>query len=233
MLADAFLALKKFDWGTDLSALDPIEEAVVASHGNAAAGRDLESRLIAALNENLSRDAHDYVCRKLAVVGTAAAVPGLAAMLTRKDQSHMARYALERINAAEAADALRDALGRVAGSLKVGVISSLGARSDRAAVPLLSELLGDGDPNVARAAALALGRIETVESASALKTAHQRGTGNQEAVIDALLSCAEALLSSNKPVARSIYESLSGRKQNRLVRLAATRGLLACAAHPG
>ncbi len=54
----------------------------------------------------------------------------LAAVLADKDNSHMARYALERIQASEVAAALRDALPKVAGALKIGVIGSLGARRD-------------------------------------------------------------------------------------------------------
>jgi hypothetical protein len=120
MLANAFEALKKYDWGTDLAALAPIEDAAIAAYGNANASQDLENRLIAALKGDLSRDAQDYVCRKLATVGTAAAVPTLAGLLGNKDNSHMARYALERITAPEAAHALRDALVKISGTMKIG-----------------------------------------------------------------------------------------------------------------
>jgi HEAT repeat protein len=233
MLADSLESLKKYDWGTNMSALAPIEDAVIAAHGNAGASRELEQGLIAALKGNLSRDAHDYVCRKLTIVGTAAAVPTLAGLLGSKVHSHMARYALERINAPEAADALRDALGTVSGSLKIGVISSLGARRDPAAAAPLGRLIGEGDPAIVRAAALALGSIGTAESAAVLQSAHQAGSGNRQALIDGLLSCAESLLrSGQRGDARAIYMSLSGEQQGRLVRLAATRGLLACERNP-
>ncbi len=126
MLDDAFEALKKYDWGTDRAPLAPIEDAVTAAHGKADARKDLENRLLAALNSDISRDAKDYVCRKLTIVGTAASVPALAGLLGDKDHSHMARFALERIPAPEAAQALRDALAKLSGNLKIGVISSLG-----------------------------------------------------------------------------------------------------------
>lgn len=233
MLANAFEALKTFDWGVDLAALAPIEDAVIAAHGQADAGQDLENRLIVALKQDLSRDAQDYVCRKLAVVGTAAAVPNLATLLGNQDRSHMARYALERIAAPEAGKALRDALGTVNGNLKIGVIGSLGARRDRASIARLAKLLHDKNPAVARAAALSLGAIGVAESAAALQAALQAGVAETQAVIDGLLHCAESLLSQNQQTdALSIYKSLSG-AQDRLVRLAATRGLLACAAQHG
>ena len=80
------------------------------------------------------------MCRKLTIVGTAASVPALAGLLGDKDHSHMARYALERIPAPEAGQALREALARLSGNLKIGVISSLGLRRDAAAVSALGEL---------------------------------------------------------------------------------------------
>jgi HEAT repeat protein len=234
MLADAFETLKKFDWGTDLGVLAPIEDAVIAAHGDSGVSQDLENRLIAALKGDLSRDAHGYVCRKLAIVGTAAAVPTLAGQLGDKDHSHMARYALERINAPEAGAALREALGTANGTQKLGVIGSLGSRRDAAAVTPLSRLLPTDDPAVARSAALAMGAIGTAEAASALQSFLQSflpaANGDRQYVIDALLCCAEALLASdNHAEATAIYKSLSAEQQPRLVRLAATRGLLACA----
>lgn len=230
MLANAFEALKTFDWGTDLNALNPIEDATIAAHGNAGAGQDIENRLIAALNGELSRDAQGYVCRKLALVGTAVAVPTLAGLLGSKATSHMARYALERITAPEAGNALRASLIAVSGDLKIGVISSLGTRREAASVAPLRNLLQADDPAVARAATLALGAIGTAESAAALRSALRAGIGEKQSVVDALFTCAEALLAANnKAEAMSIYNSLSGEQQSRLTRLAATRGILACA----
>jgi hypothetical protein len=230
MLADAFEALKKYDWGTDLAALEPIDNAAIAQPGSASVDQDLEKQLLAALNGHLSRDAHDYVCRKLAIVGTAAAVPTLAGLLGNQATSHMARFALERINAPEAGQALRAALATVDGNLKIGVISSLGTRHDQQAVAALGDLLRDPNPAVARAAALALGTIGTPESASVLQAALPSAGGDKQAVIDGLLNCAESLLRHGKQDdAKAIYQSLASEGQPRLVRLAATRGLLACA----
>jgi hypothetical protein len=234
MLANAFEALKTFDWGTDLAALAPIDDATAAAHSDSPSREELEKQLLAALQGSLSRDAHDYVCRKLAIVGTASAVPVLAPQLGNKEHSHMARFALERITAPEAGRALRDSLPSVSGNLKIGVISSLGTRRDAEAVAPLGALLKDGDPSVARAAALALGTIGNAEAVNMLQAALQSGGGDHQAVIDALLSSAESLLASKQHAgATAIYQSLSADSQPRLVRLAATRGLLACAAQQG
>ena len=96
--------------------LGPIEDAVPATHGDAAARKELETRLAAVLPTEASRAAKDYVGRKLAIIGTAESVPALATLLPDKDLSHMARYALERIPAPEAAKALRDALAKTSGA---------------------------------------------------------------------------------------------------------------------
>lgn len=234
MLADAFEALKRYDWGTDLTALEPIDDATVALRGSSHADPEIENQLLAALKGSLSRDAHDYVCRKLAIVGTAASVPALAALLQAQATSHMARYALERINAPQAGESLRNALKSTQGKQKIGVITSLGTRRDGEAVNALASLLADSDPDVSRAAALALGTIGSSEAAEALQKARQAGIGDKQALIDGLLHCAEAMLHEGKRAnAQAIYESMSGEGNSRLIRLAATRGLLACADQNG
>jgi HEAT repeat protein len=230
MLDDAFEALKKYDWGTDRAQLVEIENAVTATHGKADARKDLESRLNAALKSDISRDAKDYVCRKLAIVGTAASASTLAGLLGDEHYSHMARFALERIPGGEAAQSLRDALPKLSGNLKIGAIGSIGARRDLAAVPALRELVKDYDVPTARAAAIALGDIGSAEASKALQDAKPSSAEMKQAVVDAQLTCAEALLADNKKAeALAIYKSLLGGEPSKLVRLAATRGMLACA----
>jgi len=230
-LDKVFEALKTYDWGTDRNLLNPVDDAVVATHGDAAARLALETRLAAVLKTGVSRDAKDFICRKLRTIGTAASVPALAELLPDKDNSHMARYALERIPAPEAAQAMRDALPKLSGALKVGVIGSLGARRDAASVSALSAALTDADVQVAGAAACALGDIGTSEAAKALvEFAAKSPDTVKPALADASLVCAERLLANGKKIeAMRVYKSLGGADQPKLVRLAATRGLLAVA----
>ncbi len=230
MIAQAFEALKTYNWGTDIAPLAPIENAVVATRDDPAAGKELERQLIAALQADLSRDAKDYICRKLRVVGTAESVPALTELLDQDEHSHMARYALERIPVPQATKAMRDALPRLNNKLKVGVIGSLGVRQDAASVPAIAELLNDADEAVARSAALALGSIQTPQAAAALRTSSARSPGVKTAVTDAVISCAEAYVAAgNKSQALALYKSLTTGNQPKHVRLAATRGMLACA----
>jgi HEAT repeat protein len=226
MLDQAIESLKTYDWGTDQSTLAPIDDAIAASTGNRAARKDIEQKLIKAIDSDISRDAKDYVCRKLAIVGSSNSVTLLSKLLKMESHSHMARYALERIPGHEATQALTDALSSVADSLKVGVMSSIGSRRDPAAIEALKASLASSNALVAKAAAAALGQIGTAEAASVLEKASPT-----PAVFDARLTCAESLLANTRVAdAKKIYQSLSADELPRLVRLAATRGMLACAA---
>jgi HEAT repeat protein len=226
-LDKAFEALKTYDWGPDPKVLKPIDDAVVATLGDAAARQALAVRLAAVLKTGVSRDAKDVVCRSLRVMGTAESVPALAALLPDKELSHMARYALERIQAPEAGAALRDALPKVSGALKAGVAGSLGARRDAAAAPALIGLLGAGDPAVVAAAATALGAIATPEAATALVAAARNApAAAKPAVIDGAFCAAEQLAAAGKKAeARAVYKAFMGDDMPGQVKLAATRGM--------
>ena len=99
--------------GPDYAAVKPIHEAIVATHGDAAARTELESRLAAVLPANVSRAAKDFACRVLRTIGSAESVAVLAGRLSDPEHSHMARFALERMPAPEAGAALREALAAV------------------------------------------------------------------------------------------------------------------------
>ncbi len=229
-LDKAFDNLKTFDWGADIpkfhELLGAIEDAVPASHGDAAARTALETRLAAVLGTAASRAAKDYACRKLTIIGTAAAVPALASLLPDKELSHMARYALERIQAPEAAKALRDGLANTSGAERAGLAGSLGARRDTESVAALSALLTDSEELVALAAATALGDIGTVEAAKALQEAAPSADRVKLRIADARLTAAERLLATDDRVAaKKVYTSLVA-SPIKSVKLAATRGML-------
>ncbi len=231
MLEPAFEALKTYDWGVDRHVLDPIDEAVIKTRNDAAAHNELESQLLAVLQSNAPRDAKDYVCRLLRTVGTVASVPVLEKLLAEAELSHMARYALERIPEPKAGQALERQLRKLSGNLKIGVISSLGTRGQAGAatpVALLRPLLKDPGDAVARAAAVALGRIGSVEAHKVLASAKPRAA-LVAVFADASMCCAEKLLAAgHAPEAKAAYERLLKNKPSELVRQAAERGLKAC-----
>ena len=166
--------------------------------------------LIATLKSDASQKDKADACRELARVGTKEAVPVLASLLADEKLAHMARYALEPIPDPAVDEALRAALGRLKGRRLVGVICSIGARRDGQALPLLAKLLRDGDADVAQAAARAIGRLGTVEAATALQHALTGVTAaNQLALCEGLFRCAAALNAEGRRAeALAIYDRL-------------------------
>lgn len=228
-LEAAFTALASYDWGSDRGALKPIDDAVVASFKDAAARAALEGRLAAVLKAEASVAAKGFACRKLMLIGSAAAVPALAALLPDEKLSHMGRYALEAMPCREAAAAMREALSKVSGNRRVGIINSLGVRRDVESIAALTALLADADEETAAAAAAALGSIGTPAAAAVLGAFQAKAPKPLKLVAaDAYLVCAERLLADGKKdAAIAIYQALSDQEQPRGVRRAALRGLAA------
>ncbi len=230
-LDKALETLKTYDWGADREALKPIDQAIIATHGDAAARKALEKSLVDALAGGISRSAQDYVCRKLRVVGTAQSVEVLAALLAAEETSHIARYALERIPDEKAVEAMREALPKVSSKLKPGIIGSLGVRRDTKSIMAISSLLGDSDIQVARAAAQSLGLIGTPAAAKELSTFAKKAPANTKMpVADARLVCAEQLLAGGeKSEAVALYNELKGDDQPPRIKAAAMKGILTAA----
>lgn len=225
MLDSAIETLRNYLTGADPKLLQPIEDAILATRHDGAAARALEARLVEILRSEVPIAAKDAVCRMLRSFGTATSVPALAARLGDERLSHMARYALERIPAPEAGQALRDALGKTSGRDKVGMITSLGVRAEAESVVTLQALLADPDGTIARSAALALGEHGTDEAAKVLLA----GTHRPEAlpcVADALLACAGKLAASGEKVtAAMIYHRIAAGGFTEFAASAAKRGL--------
>lgn len=226
-LDKAFEALKAYDWGKERAPLRPLEEAVAAAGKDPALAKALEQKLVGLLKADVSQAAKDQICRQLSLVGSAECVPAVTELLPDEKLSHMARYVLERIPAPEASKALREALGKTKGVQKVGVINSLGVKGDAEATPLLVALLDDNDPQIAGAAAAALGAIGNSEAAKALAGFQAKAPATLKlAAADAYLACAEQLLAAGKKAeALAIYKELA-KSEIRHVKLAATRGMM-------
>ena len=229
MTDQAFEALKTYDWGVDPKTLQPIDEAIVASQGDNQQRRRIETKLMEILTADVPQAAVDFTCRKLRVIGTAASVPALARLLDNDELAHMARFALQSIPDPEATQALQDAVGRLDGQLKVGVLSSLGARNDAGSIGVIARCLNDADAQVADAAAHALGALGKGEAAQALAEAEPNSNDTREAVVDSSLACAEQLLEiGDQQGAAAIYQRLATTDQPKHVRIAATRGMMIC-----
>jgi HEAT repeat protein len=189
---------------------------------------DEEQELIVLLKSDADVPRKCDACQRLRLIGTVKSVPALASLLGQEQTGHAARYALEGMPFPEAVAALRQALGSTSGSIKAGLLDSLGWRRDSAAVPALKKSLSDTDPTVASAAACALGRIGGPKAAAALAAAREKvPTTVQLAVQDALLRCADQFLAGgNAKEAVALYRPLSTPKVPESIRVAAWRGLM-------
>ena len=164
--------------------------------------------LIALLQSNGPKADKALACKKLTIFGGKDAVPALAPLLTDPELNSWARIALESIPGPEAGAALRGALDKVQGRLLVGVINSIAVRRDPKAVSGLIKKLKDSDPNVASAAAVALGRIGGTKAAEALSKALVTAPeAVRDAVAQGCVLCAERLIAQGKrPEAVKLYD---------------------------
>ncbi|NQT02102.1 MAG: DUF1080 domain-containing protein [Planctomycetes bacterium] len=218
-------AVEDYDFGKTRRALAAIEEEIrnVPPHSFP----QIEARLLKALQSSKTTFAgKQFVCRMLRRVGSAKSVPALSKLLSDRELSHMARFALQYMAAPEAGDALRQALTRLEGNRKIGVIGSIGQRGDRKAVPELAKLITGGNPDIARAAIEALGRIGGAQAARTL--ADIRVPASLKAAYDnAYLMCADKMLAEGqRGEAVAIYRRMIAPANSTWIRIAAYKGLV-------
>lgn len=166
-------------------------------------------------------------CQQLAHTGGPEAVPALAALLADDALSAFARTALENIPGPAAGEALRAALSRLTGTGQAGVIDSLGARRDVAAVPALQALVTNTADGIASAALSALAKITTPEALATLRQTVATGSAAaQIAAAHAALAAAQSLIArSQRTSAEPLLQAVLAASVPAHVRTAA-QGLL-------
>ena len=194
-LEEAFALLPPYTFGQSETPLKQIAAHTARVSGQARQARRVAERLVAVLEDaGATAGAKRFACRQLRLVGSDESVPVLGRLLADETLAHMARFALEAIPGKAADQALVSALDDLNGSLLIGVINSVGARAIPEALPRLVSLLTQPQPDVAAAAAVALGGIGTLEAADALLAAEARIPAAASAVyLDSVLRCADGL----------------------------------------
>ncbi len=228
-LDEPFQKILAYKLGGDAGPVSAVANLARDSFTKPEERKKVEQQLLAALGSpKATADCKKFVCRQLVVVGSPKAVPALAAMLPDPELSHMARYALARIDDPSAGKALRDALGRVKGLPLLGIIGSLGDRRDREALPALTQLARSSDAAVAEAAVAALGKIGGDAALAAIEAAVKSGKPKLAAVaLDAKLRCADRFVAEDKKSkARAIYDGLYTSAKSVHIRTAALRGMV-------
>jgi HEAT repeat protein len=180
------------------------------------------------LQSNAAPQDKAITCKRLAICGTEAAVPALAALLSDEQLASWARIGLEAIPAPAAAAALREAAGKLQGKLQLGAINSIGTRRDEKAVEWLSQQLPKADPALQAAAAAALGRIGGEQAAQALGQALTSATETTlPALCEGYLRNADIFITQGKHAqAAAIDERVLAVKTPRHIRMEAMRGLI-------
>jgi HEAT repeat protein len=190
--------------------------------------KERELKLIGVLQSDAPPAEKAITCKRLAVYGSAEAVPTLAPLVLDKELSSWARIALEAIPGPAADAALRDALGKAQGRLLVGVINSIAVRRDARAVEILAGKLKDADAEVASAAAVALGHIGGERAAQALEQSLAGAPAPvRSAVAEGCILCAERYLAGQKSdEAVKLYDTIRQADVPRQRVLEATRGAI-------
>lgn len=167
-------------------------------------------------------------CKNLAIYGSAAAVPALEKLLPDTQLSSWSRIALEAIPGEASDEALRKAAETLEGRLLVGVINSISFRRDVQAVELLIEKLTDPDPEVASAAAVALGNIGDAAATRALRGALASAPdGLRSAIAEGCVLSAERMHNGGDAVAAAeIYDQVRQAEVPMQRVIEATRGAI-------
>ena len=160
VLNELLVEVAAFDYGHTPDCLAAMSDLIVASHVFPQRREEMAVRLASLLDaEDTTLAAKQYVCKELWRIGTKETIPHVAPLLLAEDTADMARYALERMADPEASTALREALAKTSGAIRIGIINSLGQRRDTGAIDALFPLMSDEDLAVAEAAILALEKI--------------------------------------------------------------------------
>jgi HEAT repeat protein len=202
--------------------------AAAAGAADTAPAESPEVKLIAVLQSNAAPQEKAITCKRLAICGTKAAVPALAALLSDEKLASWARIGLEAIPDPAVDAALREAAEKLQGKLQIGVVNSIGERRDEKALAWLSQKLKDADPALVSAAAAALGRIGGETAAQALGQALAGASAaTLPAICEGALRAADIFIAQSKhDKAAQICEQVRTAQTPRHIRMEAMRSLI-------
>lgn len=227
-LDEALKKIVSYRRGEDRTALEVVAEhvrpTIDSKHREA-----LEQRFVSILQSKATYDCKRFVCLQLEIIGSAESVPVLAKLLKNKHLSYSARKVLTHMPNAEAAAALREALGKLKGAYLIGVIDSVASRRDEQAAEALQAIICRGNQSAAAAAIAALGTIGGTAGDNALAQATSKAPRMlRPAIAVARLRCARGLIDVGKAdQAIAIYDELALSTEIRIIRMAALRSLVA------
>jgi HEAT repeat protein len=190
---------------------------------------DLTREIAARLDLPRAKEVKHFLIAALQTAGREESVPALAKLLDDPELAEPARAALIANPSREAVKALRDALPKAAGNLRIGILLALGLRGDVESVPALITETSSGEPAARLAALDALGRIGDPRGEPAIAGAIEKMSGRDR--LDAAhsyLRLGEALVRGGKrDEAAGVYRKLLERAEEDHLVCAALQGLRA------
>ena len=231
-LNPAVSRIASYSFGDDREPLTVVETMVRDALGDPERCLGLEKQFVTLLKSgDTTYYCRDFICRQLWIMGSDESVPVLAGMLTTdKKYSDMARYALQQNPSDKASKALRDALKKTDGDIRIGIINSIGLREDEKAIKDLVKVAQKSDWPTAWAIMNALGSIGSDKAVKELQTVRDKtGDYRHEGASCALLLVAEKRLGAgDRDAAAAIYKSLCSVGESERIKRAALIGLEAC-----
>jgi type 1 glutamine amidotransferase/HEAT repeat protein len=213
-----------YRYGDSRAALAGLDGFIRDVEGSPQARLTMERQFLDLLAGEATPAGRQFICQKLALVGSGTSVPLLAGVLADSSTAEMALIALEPIPGSGADSALQRALTRTEGKTKIGVITALGNRRVEGATKELVALVRDPDSRVSAASVSALGRIGTPAALDALEQSRIATNGRRD-ILDAMLVSADRFRrTGDNDRALGVYRKLDAPGGPLPIRCAALRG---------
>jgi len=218
--------IRDYDYSRPTTPLLAVEKLINDTHGNAPLRQQIERELARLLQSPVSFASKQFVCQKLWIIGTAASVPVLDAMLASADPHivESACYALSRHRAPAVSQVVRSGLGKAKGRGLITLITLAGDRRDPDCAPRLAELAASSDDQTADAAIASLGQIASPVAIEALTKLHT-GARRTQAAHALLQSGQELALRGKTAEARAVFQRLTGDSEAPQIRRGASLAL--------
>jgi len=189
----------------------------------------VEQRLLRIVQSSATRAGKDFALRQLSLIGSDASVPVLAGTLTDKESGEDGALCAGPHPRPVASAALRAALPRLTGNMKIAIVNSLGQRVTHWQC-CLAALAGGQDARLAQAAANSLALIGTALHCPPCQPPGPRSRPLSGPVSPRLLAVRGANRGRRRQaVCLKVYKALLAPDQPDMIRVAALGGLAAAA----
>jgi type 1 glutamine amidotransferase len=182
-------------FGEDQTALSKVEGLAKASaHDEALADLLRESMAIQLKAESTTDDARDFILRLFAERWPHKSVEAASEYLIHDRLSNLARRVMEGARNKAAEQALLVALDQAEGTIKLGLLQSIGEAGSNRSIESLMTVVESGEQKPSQRAVAALGALGTVQTGESLKALARHADGSlREAIIEARIACARNL----------------------------------------